>query len=141
MEPLLGGGLCLPANEGNPGKLRAGIMVPAGHQETVRPIIFLACAYGSQLMPCLQGSLVLPRLAACTIMGDATFPDAAQFSHPVIKVLNTPPIADPWPELGSQCTDHYRPLGDRPDGRGKLIVIDPVLLGRPHRKSGCKASH
>ncbi len=100
------------------------------------PIIFLAYAYGSPNWTLfgLSGiACFTPRLAACfQVMGDMTFPDAAQFFPQR--------YADPdWkcPELilswarnlqGSQCADHYfsgHYVVDMMKRGAKLIVVDP----------------
>ncbi len=101
------------------------------------PIIFLAYAYGSPNWTLfgLSGiSCFTPRLAAMhTVMGDATFPDAAQFMP---KRYNDPEYKTPkclvsWARnlQGSQCTDHYETghwFVDLMKKGAKLIVIDPV---------------
>jgi anaerobic selenocysteine-containing dehydrogenase len=101
------------------------------------PIIFLAYAYGSPNWTLfgLSGiSCFTPRLAAMhTVMGDATFPDAAQFFPDRYKnpEYQVPKCMVSWARnlQGSQCTDHYETghwVVDLMKRGTKLIVIDPV---------------
>jgi anaerobic selenocysteine-containing dehydrogenase len=101
------------------------------------PILFLAYAYGSPNWTLfgLSGiSCFTPRLAAMhTIEGDATFPDAAQFSPLRYKdpEWKTPACLISWARnlQGSQCTDHYFTghwVTDMMKRGTRLIVIDPV---------------
>jgi anaerobic selenocysteine-containing dehydrogenase len=101
------------------------------------PILFLAYAYGSPNWTLfgLSGiSCFTPRLAAMhTIEGDATFPDAAQFSPLRYKdpEWKAPVCLVSWARnlQGSQCTDHYFSghwVVDMMKRGTKLIVIDPV---------------
>ena len=100
------------------------------------PIIFLAYAYGSPNWTLfgLSGiACFTPRLAACTmVMGDMTFPDAAQFfplryDDPDWKC---PELIVSWARnlQGSQCADHYFSghfVIDMMKRGAKLLVIDP----------------
>ncbi len=101
------------------------------------PLLFLAYAYGSPNWTLfgLSGiSCFTPRLAAMhTVMGDATFPDAAQFSPQRYQdpEWKTPEVLISWARnlAGSQCTDHYFSghwVVDMMKRGTKLIVIDPV---------------
>jgi anaerobic selenocysteine-containing dehydrogenase len=101
------------------------------------PLIFLAYAYGSPNWTLfgLSGiSCFTPRLAAMhSIMGDATFPDAAQFSPLRYKdpEWKAPEVLVSWARnlQGSQCTDHYFSghwVIDMMKRGTKLIVVDPV---------------
>jgi len=101
------------------------------------PIIFLAYAYGSPNWTLfgLSGiACFTPRLAACfQVMGDMTFPDAAQFfpdryNDPEWKC---PEVIVSWARnlAGSQCADHYlsgHVVIDMMKRGAKLIVIDPI---------------
>ena len=100
------------------------------------PIIFLAYAYGSPNWTLfgLSGiACFTPRLAACAqVMGDMTFPDAAQFfplryDDPEWKC---PELIVSWARnlQGSQCADHYFSghfTVDMMKRGAKLIVVDP----------------
>ena len=100
------------------------------------PIIFLAYAYGSPNWTLfgLSGiACFTPRLAACfQVMGDMTFPDAAQFfprryDDPDWKC---PELIVSWARnlQGSQCADHYfsgHYVIDMMKRGAKLIVVDP----------------
>jgi anaerobic selenocysteine-containing dehydrogenase len=101
------------------------------------PILFLAYAYGSPNWTLfgLSGiACFTPRLAACfQVMGDMTFPDAAQFfperyDDPDWKC---PEVIVSWARnlQGSQCADHYfsgHYVTDMMKRGAKLIVVDPV---------------
>jgi anaerobic selenocysteine-containing dehydrogenase len=101
------------------------------------PIIFLAYAFGSPNWTLfgLSGiACFTPRLASCfQVMGDMTFPDAAQFfpdryNDPDWKC---PEVIVSWARnlQGSQCADHYfsgHYVIDMMKRGAKLIVIDPV---------------
>jgi anaerobic selenocysteine-containing dehydrogenase len=101
------------------------------------PMLFLAYAFGSPNWTLfgLSGlACFTPRLAAMhTIEGDATFPDASQFSP---LRYDDPEWVAPeclisWARnlRGSQCTDHYFTghwVVDMMKRGTRLIVIDPV---------------
>ena len=100
-------------------------------------IIFLAYAYGSPNWTLfgLSGiSCFTPRLAAMSsVMGDFTFPDAAQFSPERYNDPEwvTPKVLVSWARnlAGSQCADHYFSghwVVDMMQRGTKLLVIDPV---------------
>ena len=100
-------------------------------------IIFLAYAYGSPNWTLfgLSGiSCFTPRLAAMhSVMGDITFPDAAQFSPQRYEDPEwvAPKVLLSWARnlQGSQCTDHYFSghwAVDMMKRGTKLIVVDPV---------------
>ncbi len=100
------------------------------------PIIFLAYAYGSPNWTLfgLSGiACFTPRLASCfQVMGDMTFPDAAQFfpqryDDPDWKC---PELIVSWARnlQGSQCADHYfsgHYVIDMMKRGAKLMVVDP----------------
>jgi anaerobic selenocysteine-containing dehydrogenase len=101
------------------------------------PIIFLAYAYGSPNWTLfgLSGiSCFTPRLAAMhQIEGDATFPDASQFSPLRYDdpEWEAPKCLISWARnlQGSHCTDHYFTghwVVDMMKRGTELIVIDPV---------------
>ncbi|MFH1016119.1 MAG: molybdopterin-dependent oxidoreductase [Chloroflexota bacterium] len=108
------------------------------------PIIFLAYAYGSpnwSLFGLAGIACFTPRLAAMhSTMGDATFPDFAQFfprryDDPDFVV---PKVLVSWARniQGSQCTDHYETghwVVDLMRRGTKLIVIDPVCTWEASR--------
>ncbi len=100
------------------------------------PIIFLAYAYGSPNWTLfgLSGlACFTPRLAGMhMVSGDATFPDAAQFSPARYRDPEwvPPKVMISWARnlQGSQCTDHYFSghwVVDLMKQGTKLIVIDP----------------
>ena len=102
----------------------------------VGPIIFLAYAYGSPNWTLfgLSGiACFTPRLAACTmVMGDMTFPDAAQFFPKRYDEpeWECPEVILSWARnlQGSQCADHYfsgHYVIDMMKRGAKLIVVDP----------------
>ena len=100
-------------------------------------LIFLAYAYGSPNWTLfgLSGiSCFTPRLAAMSmVMGDFTFPDAAQFSPQRYDDPEwvAPQVLVSWARnlQGSQCADHYFSghwVVDMMKRGTKLVVIDPV---------------